>query len=100
MTRTGTEFSSNFGVQSVDIAAPGTGVLSTIRTIAGSYEFLDGTSMAAPHVGGAIGVLYSAVPNATVTQIRNAILQGVDVMANWNGVVASGGRLNPTRRWA
>jgi subtilisin family serine protease len=98
MTQNGQrEFSSNFGAQSVDLAAPGTNVLSTIRTAAGSYAFFTGTSMAAPHVAGAVGVLYAAAPNATVTEIRNAILQGVDVMPNWQGVVASGGRLNLNR---
>ena len=91
------EGSSNFGPNSVDLAAPGTFILSTIRQTSGSYAFFDGTSMSAPHVAGAVGVLFNAVPTATVQQIKNAIMQGVDVSPFWQGIVVSGGRLNLNR---
>lgn len=58
------------------------------------YQFLQGTSMATPHVTGVVGLLLSVNPNLTVAQIRNAILNtGVPVPA-LNGVVSTGRRLN------
>ena len=47
---------SNFG-NWVDVAAPGVGILSTVKT--GGYESWSGTSMASPHVAGLAGLLWS-----------------------------------------
>src|SRR5207248_9242037 len=54
------------------VAAPGVGILST--TAPGQYERYDGTSMAAPHVPGVAALLWSARPEATLAQVRRAIL--------------------------
>jgi subtilisin family serine protease len=58
------------------------------------YEFLQGTSMAAPHVTGAAGLLFSRVPSATVSEVRKALLTGVDTVASLAGKTVTGGRLN------
>ncbi|HWR83248.1 MAG TPA: S8 family serine peptidase, partial [Candidatus Deferrimicrobium sp.] len=58
------------------------------------YQFLQGTSMATPHVTGVVGLLLSANPNLTVTQIRNAILNTGDASALLTGLVSTGRRLN------
>lgn len=58
------------------------------------YQPLNGTSMAAPHVTGVVGLLLAVNPNLTVTQIRNAILNTGDVSAGLNGLVSTGRRLN------
>ncbi len=58
------------------------------------YEFLQGTSMAAPHVTGAAGLLFSLKPAATVTGVRNALLDGVDAIPSLTGKTTSGGRLD------
>jgi len=58
------------------------------------YEFLQGTSMAAPHVTGAAGLLFSRVPSATVSEVRKALLTGVDPVASLAGKTVTGGRLN------
>ncbi len=58
------------------------------------YEFLQGTSMAAPHVTGAAGLLFSRIPSATVSEVREALLDGVDPVASLAGKTVTGGRLN------
>ena len=66
------------------VAAPGVGILST--TAPGRYERYDGTSMAAPHVSGLAALLWSVHPEATLEQVRKAILaSGVPVKGVQNG---------------
>ncbi len=58
------------------------------------YQFLQGTSMATPHVAGLAGLLLSVNPTLTVSQLRNAILSTVDRKASLRGKVSTGGRIN------
>ena len=83
---------SNYGAASVDLAAPGASIYSTLP--GGGYGTYSGSSMAAPHVSGVAALAWSAVPSASAEQIRTAILEGVDPVASLNGRVATGGRLN------
>lgn len=61
---------SQYGV-GLDISAPGTNIYSTAPN--NGYEYLSGTSMATPHVAGVVGLMRSANPDATVSEITNAI---------------------------
>ena len=71
-------------------------VQCTSGTPSGStdYQFISGTSMAAPHVTGVVGLVLAANPALTVGQIRNAILNTGVPSASLNGIVSSGRRLN------
>jgi len=62
----------------------------------GSDDFVrhSGTSMAAPHVSGVAGLLLSAYPDATVAELKAALLQGADPKAGLGTRTVSGGRLN------
>ena len=80
---------SNYGTTTVDLAAPGVSILST--TPNDTYSLFDGTSMATPHVTGAVALLMGYDPNLTNNEVRWRILKGVD----HKGLpVATGGRLN------
>jgi subtilisin family serine protease len=83
---------SNYGTESVDLAAPGVNILSTY--LGGGFAWAWGTSMATPHVAGVAALLLSNRPALTVSEAKDALLKSVDVLPQWNGVVASGGRLN------
>jgi subtilisin family serine protease len=86
---------SNHGSASVDLAAPGTKVLST--WLNGGFAFADGTSMAAPHVSGVAALVSARSPSASVQSVKGAILQGVDAKPALAGRTATGGRLNAER---
>merc|ERR1719502_1084353 len=62
---------SDYGSK-VDIAAPGSNILSTYY--GGGYAYASGTSMATPHVAGLAGLLLSYRPDLSMEQIRQAIL--------------------------
>jgi Ca2+-binding RTX toxin-like protein len=101
---------SNFGDQTVDIAAPGENIYTTLYNPTqptnnalygssspfggGTSVPVSGTSFSAPMVAGVAALAFSRRPDMTVTQVRNAILQNDDNIANLNGKVASGGVLN------
>ncbi len=93
---------SAWGPTSVDLAAPGQGVLTTDAT---GYGAVSGTSFASPLTAGVIGLLYSAPcpdiagdalenPEATAYYIKQKILDGVDPISSLQGMTVTGGRLN------
>ena len=82
---------SNSSATLVDLAAPGTNILST----AGSdYETLSGTSMATPHVTGAIALCVASYRGTTAEQAIAKLLGTTESVASLSGKVATGGILN------
>lgn len=65
---------SNYSSTYVDIAAPGTDIVSTY--IEDNYAIGDGTSMASPHVAGTAALLRAVYPNSTASHVRAAIVAG------------------------
>ena len=61
------------------------------------YQYLDGTSMATPHVSGAVAFAAQNFPNETVVQRVQRILANVDKVSGLTGLVQTGGRLNLQR---
>ena len=86
---------SNFGPLSVDLGAPGTNILST--SVTGSYVYMQGTSMATPHVSGVAALVKSRNASLTAIQIKNIILSTVDLKSSLSGKVSTSGRLNAYR---
>jgi thermitase len=83
---------SNYGANTVHIAAPGAGIWSTQPN--NQYASFDGTSMAAPHVVGAVALYASVNPDASAAEIREALLDAAEPTPSLVGRVSTEGRLD------
>lgn len=92
---------SNWGRKSVDIGAPGVKVFST--TVNNKYSDTlipmlnvnwDGTSMACPHVAGAAALYWSAHPEKTYKQVKEAILNSATRISAAEGKLVTNGKLS------
>lgn len=85
---------SNFGSTSVDLAAPGVTIASTYNSSDTSYVYLDGTSMATPHVTGVAALVWIRNPSFTYLQVRSRLLSTTRANANLSGRCVTGGVVN------
>jgi len=94
---------SSYGLTSVDLAAPGDGIGTTIpvkQDPAFPYAGFTGSSMAAPFVAGAAALLLARNPNLSSAQLKDLIMSNVDPLPAFAGKTVSGGRLNIYRALA
>ncbi len=83
---------SSYGLTTVDIGAPGVDVYSSIPK--NKYMNMPGTSMACPHVAGAAALYWSHNPQATMMQVKEAIMKSAVPVSGLKGKVVTGGKLN------
>jgi subtilisin family serine protease len=90
---------SNYGPETVDLAAPGVDIMSTRRALSSApgdrprrYRSHGGTSAAAAHVAGAAALLMSRYPSFTAEQIKTCLIDSVNDLSPLK--CASKGRLN------
>jgi subtilisin family serine protease len=90
---------SNYGSTTVDIGAPGSGVVSTVPAsskgaVVSAYASYGGTSMASPHVAGAAALYAAYHPGSSAASIKSAILSTAVPTPSLVGKTVTGGRLS------
>lgn len=83
---------SNYGAKNVDIGAPGSDIWSTLP--GNNYGSYNGTSMATPHVTGAVALYKSLFPLATAADIKTQILSKGTATTSLSGKTVTGKRLS------
>ena len=89
---------SNYGLDSVDLGAPGEDIQST--WMGGTYAVISGTSMAAPHVAAVAALVISRYPNIGIHELRQRLIQSTVPIPSLAGKVKSGGIINAYRALA
>ena len=83
---------SNYGYTTVDLAAPGQDIKST--DMGNQYSTSYGTSFSAPFVSGTAALIWTTTPSLTYSQVKNYIMNTVDILPSLNAKCVTGGRLN------
>lgn len=83
---------SNYGLNSVDLGAPGVEIYSSIKN--GEYKAFKGTSMACPHVAGVAALVYANEPNLSWQEVKERILNAATPTNSLDGKTVTGGMLN------
>jgi len=83
---------ANYGPVSVDVAAPGTEIYSA--KAGNSYQYISGSSMAAPHVTGLAALIWAHHAEFTYDQVKRTILTRADPTLSLEGKMLTGGRIN------
>ncbi|MBP1565813.1 MAG: S8 family serine peptidase [Oscillospiraceae bacterium] len=84
---------SNYGISTVDIAAPAD-IVAPSGKYMNSYGIGGGTSSAAPLVAGVAALVLSVAPHLTGAELKEVLLNNVDVLPNLKNKVSTSGRIN------
>jgi Subtilisin-like serine proteases len=79
---------SNYGLNTVDIAAPGEDIYSTI---VGGYGYMSGSSMAAPYVTAVCALLYSNGDGIYPSNVKDILVSSIKKMPSLNGFIKNPG---------
>jgi len=95
---------SCYGLNSVDVGAPGVNITSTFPTYMTAamsahsfstyYGTISGTSMATPHVAGACALIWSRDPLLSASEVKNVLFNSVDKVPAFATLCSTGGRIN------
>jgi subtilisin family serine protease len=83
---------SSYGPTTVDLAAPGEDIVSTIPR--GKWDEMSGTSMATPHVAAAAALMFAANPELKATQVAELLLKTAVKDPDLAGKVLTGAKLD------
>ncbi|MDD4808875.1 MAG: S8 family serine peptidase [Bacilli bacterium] len=83
---------SNYGKNTVDIAAPGGSILST--HLNNKYAYVNGTSMATPFVVGVTALVYGANPYLDILELKGYLLDNTKALPFLEGKVATNGLID------
>lgn len=86
---------SNIGPQTVDVAAPGGNIYSTINN--NRYSSASGTSMASPNVSGVAAMILGYYPSLKTAQLKNILMDSVTKGSPYEGRMTSQGRVSLKR---
>ncbi len=86
---------SNYGNRSVHVAAPGVDINSTLP--GGEYGKYDGTSMAAPHVSGLVGLLAAHNSSYDYNNLKNILLSSGDHLKSLENLTMTESRINASK---
>lgn len=83
---------TNIGPKTVDVAAPGSNIYSTIND--NKYAMASGTSMASPNTSGVAAMVLGYYPHLKATSLKTALTATVVKVPGFEGKMTSGGRVN------
>jgi subtilisin family serine protease len=83
---------SNIGIKTVDLAAPGSNIYSTIN--GNKYGMASGTSMASPNATGVAAMILGYNPKLSATELKAVLMKSSTPVAAFKAQIVSGGRVN------
>lgn len=88
----GLSYFSNYGLETVDIAAPGSGIYST--TPGNRYSNMSGTSMASPNMAGVAAEVLARNPHLGPVELKTRLMENVTKVSKYSSKMVSGGLAN------